>query len=473
MERNIIGRNYEKQRLKELYNSKQSEFVAVYGRRRVGKTFIIREIFENKISFDFVGIANATTREQLSNFKDALFLASKKKNKTPNNWFEAFIQLRLFLESVPDKRKLVFIDEIPWFDTLRSNFLKALEHFWNSWGCVQRNLIFIVCGSATSWIINKLINNHGGLHNRLTSTLFLHPFTISETYSYLKYKKINYNIQQLCEIQMLTGGVPFYLSKLKKELSLSQNIDNMFFNKESELKFEFHNLYNSLFNNSEDYIKIVELLSKKNKGLTRNEILKKTKLSSGGTLTERLQNLEYCGFIRSYPTIGKQKKELIFQLMDNFTLFHFKYLANFDFKDEHFWSNNQISQQHNSWAGIAFELLILQHIREIKNALGISGVVTTAYSWRSEDAEDGSQIDLIIDRKDGMINLCEIKFSQDKFVIQKNYEENLRHKIVTFQEETNTKKAINLILFTTYGLKNNKHAEIIQRTITIKDILNQ
>ena len=181
---------------------------------------------------------------------------------------------------------------------------------------------------------------------------------------------------------MLTSGVPFYLSKLKKELSLSQNIDNMFFNKKSELKNEFHNLYNSLFNDSEDYMKIVELLSKKNKGLTRNEILSKAKLSSGGTLTERLKNLEYCGFIRSYPTIGKKKKDLIFQLMDNFTLFHFKYLANYDFKDENFWSNNQISAQHNAWAGIAFEIFMLQHIREIKAALGISGVVTTAYSWR-------------------------------------------------------------------------------------------
>jgi hypothetical protein len=220
-------------------------------------------------------------------------------------------------------------------------------------------------------------------------------------------------------------------------------------------------------------MKIVELLSKKNKGLTRNEISKKAKLASGGTLTKLLQNLEYCGFIRTYPSIGKMKRDLIYQLMDNFTLFHFKYLVNYDFKDENFWSNNLISPRHNSWAGIAFEMLMLQHIREIKNVLGISGVVSVAYSWRSEDSEDGSQIDLVIDRKDGMLNLCEIKFAQDKFTIKKDYEENLRHKIVTFQEETQTKKAINLIFLTTYGLTNNKYAGIIQKTVTIKDILNQ
>jgi len=473
MERNIVGRDYEKQRLKELYKSKQPEFVAVYGRRRVGKTFIIREIFEDKITFDLVGIANASTKEQLSNFKNALYLTSKKKNKTPENWFDAFVQLRVFLENSIDKRKLVFIDEIPWLDTRRSNFLKALEHFWNSWGCFQKDLVLIACGSATSWIVNKLINNHGGLHNRLTSMLFLHPFTISETKKYLKSKKINYNLQHLCEIQMITGGVPFYLSKFKRELPYSQNIDNMFFSKKSELKHEFRNLYNSLFDDSEDYMKIVELLSKKRKGLTRSEISEKTKLASGGTLTKFLQNLEYCGFIRSYSTMGKTKRDLIYQLMDSFTLFHFKFLEKYNFKDEHFWSNNLISPQHNTWAGLAFEMLMLQHIREIKNVLGISGVVAETYSWQSGDAEDGSQIDLIIDRKDKMINLCEIKFSQDKYTIKKDYEENLRHKVVTFQEETRTRKAINLLLLTTYGLTNNKYSGIIQKTVTIKDILQE
>ena len=471
MERNIVGRDYEKRTLTELYQSKQSEFVAVYGRRRVGKTFMIREMFDKKITFDLVGLAKSTLREQLINFNVTLNQISKIENPKVKNWIEAFAQLRLFLEKSDSKRKLVFIDEIPWLDTKRSGFLSALEHFWNSWGCVQNDLFLLVCGSATSWIINKLINNHGGLHNRLTATINLHPFTLAETQKFLKRKKINYNVQNLSECYMLTGGVPFYLSKMKKELSLAKNIDNMFFNKESELKFEFRNLYNSLFNDSKDYIKIVEILSKKKKGLTRKEIAKKAKLSSGGTLTERLLNLEYCGFIRSYSIIGKEKRDTIYQLMDNFTLFYFQYMENNKFKDDHYWSNNLISAQHNAWAGNAFEMLILQHIIEIKRALEIGGIQSAVYAWNSVVAEDGTQIDLVIDRKDGMINICEIKFTQDKFTIKKEYEAKLRHKIVTFQKETKTKKAINLILITTHGLTNNKYASIIQKTITINDIL--
>jgi predicted AAA+ superfamily ATPase len=471
MERNIICRDYEKQRLTELYKSKQPEFVAVYGRRRVGKTFIIRELFEKKITFDLVGMAKATLNEQLTNFTVTLNQATKTENPKVKNWLEAFAQLRNFLEKSDKKRKLIFIDEISWLDTKRSGFLSAFEHFWNSWCCVQKDVMLLVCGSATSWISNKLINNHGGLHNRLTATIHLHPFTLAETQKYLKRKKINYNIQNLSECYMLTGGVPFYLNQMKKEFSLAQNIDNMFFNKDSTLKLEFRNMYNSLFDDSEDYIKIVETLSKKRKGLTRKEIAQKTKLSSGGTLTERLQNLEYCGFIRSYSTIGKEKRNTIFQLIDNFTLFHFKYLANNDFKDEHYWSKNLISAQHNAWAGNAFEMLMLKHISEIKKALEIAGIQSAVYSWRSENADDGSQIDLVIDRKDGMINLCEIKFAQDKFTIKKEYEANLRHKIVTFLEETKTKKALNLILLTTHGLTNNKYAGVIQNTVTINDIL--
>ena len=471
MERNIVGREAEKRRLMDLYKSRQPEFVAVYGRRRVGKTFLIREMFDKKITFDLVGLANASTKEQLINFNITLNQISNKENRIAKNWLEAFVQLRGFLEKSKDTRKLVFFDEIPWFDTPRSGFLTALEHFWNSWGCVQKNLVLIVCGSSTSWIINKLINNHGGLHNRLTASIFLQPFTISETHKYLKYKKINYNIQQLSECYMLTGGVPFYLSKLKKELDLFQNIDNLFFNKQSELRNEFHNLYHSLFRDSDDYIRIVELLSKKSKGLTRSEIAAQTKLSSGGTLSRILQNLEYSGFIRAYYAIGKSKRDILYQLMDNFTLFHFKYLVNNNFKDEHFWTNSLATPQHNAWAGNAFEMLMLQHASEIKQALGISGIQSAVYSWRSGKAEKGAQIDLIIDRKDGMINLCEIKFCQSNFTITKQYEENLRNKLVCFQEETKTRKAINVILLTTYGLTHNKYAGAVQKTVTVADIL--
>jgi predicted transcriptional regulator len=330
--------------------------------------------------------------------------------------------------------------------------------------------MLIVCGSATSWIMNKLINNYGGLHNRLTATMLLQPFTVSETEKYLKYRKIACNHYQVAEYYMLTGGVPYYLSKIKKGLSVAQNIDNMFFNKQSELKNEFVNLYKSLFRESEESIKIVEALSKKTKGLTRREIAEATKISTGGTLTKLLQNLDYCGFIRAYSAFGKSKRDVLYQLMDSFTLFYFKYLANNKYKDEHFWTNSQNTPRYNAWRGYAFEIFILQHINEIKKVLGISGIQSAVYSWRSERSENGAQIDLVIDRKDGIINLCEIKFSSIKFSIDKQYEENLRNKIACFQIETKTSKAVHLLMITTFGLQKNKYFGIAQKEITLDDL---
>jgi hypothetical protein len=270
---------------------------------------------------------------------------------------------------------------------------------------------------------------------------------------------------------MIMGGIPFYLSKIEKELSLSQNIDNIFFAKNAALKGEFQNLYKSLFKGSEDYIKIVEAFSKKSKGLTRKEISKATKISIGGGLTTMLQNLENCCFIRSYTAFGKSKRDTLYQLVDSFTLFHFKYLSTNGCKDTHFWSNSENTPQRNAWAGFAFEVLALQHIDEIKTALGIAGVQSAVSTWRSsEDTKPGSQIDLIINRNDNVIDLCEIKFSKSKFTIDKEYDEKLREKLVSFMTENDTKKAVHLLMLTTYGVTKNKYYGTIQNEVVLSDL---
>ena len=460
----IIGRKNEQKRLQNLYHSGKSEFIAIYGRRRVGKTFLIRQLFENEFVFDIAGLANAHTKEQLVNFTLSLNRVTKTPDKTANNWLLAFEQLILLVKNSPKERKVIFIDEISWLDTPRSGFLTALEHFWNGWACSRSDVMLIVCGSATSWVMNKLINNHGGLHNRLTANIYLQPFTLCETELYLQH--CDYSRRDIAECYMIMGGIPYYLSKIDSSLSVAQNIDNIFFKENAELKNEFHNLYASLFKNCTDYIKIVEALSIKTKGLSRKEIERAAGLSSGGGLTTTLKDLEYCGFIRSYNTFGKRKYEHLYQLLDAYTLFYFKYLSKNEYNDTAFWTNSLNTPQHNAWAGYAFEMLVLQHIAEIKQALGISGIQSAVSAWKCNTA----QIDLIINRKDGIINLCEIKFSGNEFVIDKTYEANLRNKIFAFKEETKTRKAVHLTILTTYGLAKNKYSSIAHKEITLDDL---
>jgi AAA+ ATPase superfamily predicted ATPase len=472
MKSNIIGRNAEKKILDEVLSSKNSEFVAIYGRRRVGKTYLVRETFSNEITFELSGLANASTNEQLLNFSLTLRKSTGEELKTPENWLEAFSQLIDFVQKCNDKRKIIFFDEMPWMDTPRSGFIAALEHFWNGWASARKDIVLMVCGSATSWIINNLINNHGGLHNRLTHTIHLKPFTLIECKQYFKWRKMDLNHYQIAEIYMIMGGIPFYLSKIEKGLSVAQNIDNMFFSDNAILKNEFHNLYAALFRNSDDYVKIIEALSKKGKGLTRADISDISKISSGGGLTKILENLEYCGFIRKYRSIYKNTRNMFYQLIDSYSLFYFKFIQKNEYNDEHFWVNSLDTPLLNTWAGFAFEMLALQSIAEIKKALGITGIQSSVSAWRSEKSTPAAQIDLVINRKDGIINLVEIKYCNKKFTITKAYEENLQNKMMAFKTETRTSKAVHLLMLTTFGLNKNKHSEMVQKELILDDLFN-
>jgi len=472
MKSNIIGREVEKLILEELSFSKTSEFVAIYGRRRVGKTYLVRETFSGKFTFEISGLANASTKEQLLNFNLTLKKATGEERKTPQNWLEAFSQLIDFIEINNDERKIIFFDEMPWMDTPRSGFITALEHFWNGWASAQKNIVLIVCGSATSWIINNLVNNHGGLHNRLTHKIFLKPFTLTECEQYFKWRKIDFSRYQIAEIYMIMGGIPFYLSKIEKGLSVAQNIDNMFFAENARLQNEFKNLYAALFRNADDYVKIIEALSKKGKGLTRYEISNYSKITGGGGLTKILQNLEYCGFIRKYHFLNKKTRNTLYQLVDSYSLFYFKFVQKNEYNDARFWTNSIDTPLHNSWAGYAFEMLALQHIAEIKKAMSIAGIQSSVSTWRSETTEPAAQIDLVIKRKDGIINVMEIKYCKEKFAITKQYEENLQNKISALKAEIHARNAVHLTMLTTFGLKQNKHSEIVQKELILDDLFD-
>ena len=465
----IVGRIEEKQQFNELFQSKRSEFVTVYGRRRVGKTFLIREYYKQHITFHLTGLANATLPQQLLNFHTCMCTSfAKYKEPIPTSWFEAFQQLIKRIEKNKQKKQVIFLDELPWLDTPKSYFISALEHFWNSFAVARKDILLIVCGSTASWMIHKLINNKGGLHNRITHRMKIYPFTLKECDAYFKYKKISFNRYQIIELYSVMGGIPYYLDAIKKGKSAAQNIDAICFSEQGILKDEFTNLYASLFKHAENYEAIVKTLSKKSKGLTRDEIIRAAKIQNGGGTTKILRDLEESGFIRKYRPFGKQYRESLYQLVDFYTLFYFNFIQAKKNTSTNFWINTLNSSLHKSWSGYAFEQVCLLHINQIKSALGISGIITSEASWRSHQKADGAQIDLVIDRNDQVINLCEMKFSATEFIITKDYAKKLRNKIGLFSTETQTKKAINLAMITTYGVKENQYSQgLIQNNITM------
>ena len=470
----IIGRKEEQQILHSAAQSENSEFVAVYGRRRVGKTYLIRETFGYKFTFQHTGLAKGNTKEQLFSFAISLRDAGYDDCPIPKSWLEAFSLLSTYLKNSTDEKKIVFLDELPWMDTPRSNFISAFEHFWNGWASARKDIVLIICGSATSWIINKVINDHGGLHNRVTKQIALQPFTLKECEMFAESKGLEMSRYQLAECYMVLGGIPYYWSLLEKGLSLAQNIDKIIFAKNGKLSNEFNQLYASLFKSPEQYIDIVTALGKKKAGMTREEIIAATDKYSNGALSKVLDELEYCGFIRKYNGFDKKSKQAIYQLIDNYTLFYFKFIQQNENNDEHFWSASIDSAMHRAWSGLAFERLCMAHTQQIKAALGIAGVLSNVYSWRKEADEmsDGAQIDLLIDRKDQVINLCEMKYSLSEYVIDAEYEQKLRNKKSVFIDTTNTRKAVHLTMVTTFGIKANAHSGIVQNEITLEDLFS-
>jgi AAA+ ATPase superfamily predicted ATPase len=457
--KNIIGRKEEKAILEKAFRSPDPEFVAVYGRRRVGKTFLIREYFGDSICFEIVGKHSVSLGEQLDNFSfalgDAMGLGIKPQK--PSSWSEAFYQLEQFLESSAQKgkkgKRVIFLDELPWLNTPRSKFLSSLEHFWNSWGSHQRYLILVICGSAASWMIQKIVLARGGLHNRLSRQIPLFPFKLSETRDFLLSRGVNLTPFQILELYMTMGGVPYYLKEAEPGLSAAQIIDKSCFSSQGILRDEFIKLYASLFENAEQHQKIVETLAIKRQGLTRNEILKTTGLRSGGSASRRIEELEESGFIQSYIPFGKNANDALYRLSDEYSLFYLNWIRVLGKRSpgEGYWLSKRNTPARRTWAGYSFESICLKHIPCLKADLGISGVETTEAPWRYQPSQKseipGAQIDILIDRRDDTINLCEMKFSEAEFTIDKKFF---------------------LTMVTTFGVTKNDYAkELVANSLTM------
>lgn len=469
----MIGRDKEKAELQRCMDSNRSELVIVYGRRRVGKTFLVDEFFEGKYDFTFVGGHNLSTRMQLRNFAKSLKTAMGERIvRQLKDWFDAFDLLEEYLSSLSSERKkLVFVDEMPWIDSLRSDFTSAFENFWNGWAARRRDIVFVASGSATSWMIDKLVENQGGLHARITCQIYLRPFSLHETELYLRSIGCAWDRFQIAQCYMFFGGIPFYLSLIQPQLSLVQNIDALCFCKGGALRHEFEELYNALFTSADSYVKVVRLLATYRNGMVSAEISKNTGID-GSRLSKILTNLERCDFVMKFRYYGKKIQDRIYKLTDFYTLFYLKYIeSNIDSYDEQWWSNHYLSHSVESWQGLTFELLCLMHIRQIRSALNIGGVATETSAWfdKAEKGKEtkGSQIDLILDRADRVTNLCEMKFCQAQYRISADYEMKLRNRMELFRDKTRTAKSLVNTFVTTFGVADSIHSSIVNSQVTL------
>ncbi|MCL2046872.1 MAG: ATP-binding protein [Oscillospiraceae bacterium] len=468
----IIGRIYEQGELRRYYESGKPEFIAITGRRRVGKTYLVREMFSDEITFYFSGatgkgISNAF---QLRRFDETLGDYGGSSQPYSQNWDDAFRKLRKLIEASPKDRRVIFIDELPWLDLPKSDFLPALDYFWNTFASANSDIMLIVCGSTASWMVKNLFENKGGLHNRITGRINLSPFTLGECEAYFKEYGIVMNRYQIAEIYMILGGIPYYLNMLKKNLGPTQNIDQLLFVDNAPLKNEFNEVYSSLFRSSEMHMSIVRALSAKASGLTREEIISTAKIQSGGNLTKALNELTQCGFVDKYTDFTKAKKNAYYRLIDPFTLYWLRFVDGNNTKDEYYWTNLLDDGGRRAWSGIAFEQLCLLHTAKIKQKLGISGISTQVFSWRSKNSNPGAQIDLLISRKDGVINICEMKYVISPFTIDKKYDQELQNKRNTFISETGTRSAVHITMITTYGVSEKGYRASIQSEVTLDDL---
>jgi uncharacterized protein len=468
----VLGRVAEIAKLLQITTSKKAEFVAVYGRRRVGKTFLIREYFNNEFCFYATGLANASTKKQLTGFTIFMNQSFEADYTTFNNWLEAFGALIKELKKCKGK-KIIFIDELPWFDTKKSDFISGLEFFWNSWASANADVKLIVCGSAASWIINKLIKNKGGLHNRLTARIKLEPFTLYETELFLQSKDIALDRYQVVQLYMAMGGIPYYLENVQNGLSAAQNIEQLCFAKNGLLKTEFTFIFSSLFSNAGKHEIIIRKLFELGGSAKREDIIASAKLSTGGDISAKLKELEESGFITGYTSFGTNSSKKTYCISDFYTLFYLKFIEHSAANAQNEWLTKIDDPAIRAWSGITFEQVCLQHTAQIKNALQIGGISSNTSTWQIKGTAKikGTQIDLVIDRRDRIINLCEIKFSVNDFAITKSYDAELRNKISVFKETTKTNKSVFLTMITTYGLvKNEYNRSAVQNEITMDDL---
>ncbi len=469
----IIGRKAEKKELEQCEKSKKSELVCVYGRRRAGKTYLVEQTFGDYFAFRAIGLEKGSIKDQLKAFNQRLQECGDEVRKVPQNWFEAFSRLDKILSRddiilSPHGKKIVFFDEFPWFATQRSDFLLAFEDFWNRRGTQSGDLVFIICGSATSWIIKNVLEDSGSMYKRVTAQIFIKPFSLAETKLYFDDNEFDWSKEQIMEFQMVFGGLPFFMSLMNENESFRQNIDRLLFRPNALLQDETDKLLESTLKKSPVYGQILGELSSHLYGMKKSECQEKLNIPVG-TFTRAVEDLIKCRYIVEYTRNYEKSNPLYIQLVDPYLLFHFHFLSN----RKRITSYEDLSSNiglYSNWRGHAFEILCFHHLDQIKKSLGISGVKTECFSWTNSEDKEKIQIDMVIERDDKITNICEMKCTDQPFVMSKEDDLSLLRKRDIFKEKTRTKNSIRIVLVSAAGLSGVAHTEHISDVITLGDL---
>ena len=469
----LIGREEEVRRLKSLVSSQHAEFVALFGRRRVGKTFLINQVYRDQFAFKMSGVIEGSLQDQFAAFADAMDEHGLAMPEKPNNWMDALIMLKKALNPLIDNGEpcIIFFDELPAMDAGNSKVATAIGYLWNTWASLHDNVKLIICGSATSWMITHVIDSKGGLHNRLTDEMHIHPFTLREVEQYFDTRRFQWSRQMILQTYMILGGIPYYLSLLNNNESLVQNVNRLFFGRDFRMRREFRRLFNTLYKNPEKYVEIVKALAHSRQGMTREQLAKALKCDNNGHLGNKLEDLAYCEIIRKNIVREKEikRKDAIYQLCDFFILFYLTFVDRAEVEAD-YWSHHINTPEVNTWMGLAYERVCMAHVLQIKQALRIDAISTLTYSWRSKTSKPAAQIDLVIERADKIVNICEVKYSDGLYELNKDEYDKMIHRRNAFFQETCLHHSPWLSLIVTEGVAKGKYAVMVSSQLTMESL---
>jgi len=482
----IIARKKEKKVLADILWSKSAELLAIYGRRRVGKTFLVRNFFEsldNVIYFEMAGQKQesgeyAPLKYQLGNFKYQFERTFSKEIQVPQSWQEAFNILKKEVDRFDDAnvKLILFFDELPWLCSPKSGFFEALDQAWNTSFERQHNVKVIVCGSAASWMLKKIVHAKAGFSRRITHKIQLPPFSLKETKEYLTFKGFDLSLMSIAEIYMIFGGIPYYLNFMNPHKSIYQNIEDECFDISGRLVDEYHLVFDSLFNHSNNHKKIVEFIASRQKGVLLKELTKQFSSLKGGSLSRIIDNLVGSSFIKKTAPLYNEKKGTTYRIIDEYILFYLKWIKSapqsiIESPNTLYFQSIAQKNAYSSWKGFAFERLCLKHEYQIRKALGIHKILTmpSMVYFYDEQGKRSSQIDLLFERADRVITICEMKYSETEYSLKKSDIKSMMHKKKDLRRYLSAKKKgqkdIHICYITSNGVKHNQNFYELQPSV--------